>query len=100
MSQKPLRITILLNRTAGTSRRSREALGERISAGFAAHGVTSTLEILDGTKLPARVRSAMRQAKSGKIDALVIGGGDGSVATAARLFAGSNVPIGILPLGT
>jgi len=33
-------------------------------------------------------------------DAIVIGGGDGSVRSIAQVVAGNDVPLGILPLGT
>ena len=33
-------------------------------------------------------------------DAVIVGGGDGTVAAAATIFAGQDKPLGILPLGT
>ena len=42
----------------------------------------------------------MAQAKRGEIDAIVVGGGDGSVRTVAGVLADTGVPLGVLPLGT
>ena len=40
------------------------------------------------------------QAKRGEIDAVVVGGGDGSIRTVAGVLAETSVPLGVLPLGT
>ena len=45
--------------------------------------------------LPARLRAAMEDA-----DAVIVAGGDGTVACAASALAGTGVPLGILPGGT
>jgi diacylglycerol kinase family enzyme len=37
---------------------------------------------------------------SGELDAIVVGGGDGSIRTVASVLAGSGVPLGIISLGT
>ena len=46
------------------------------------------------------VRAALEAAREEDTDAVVVGGGDGTVATAATIFAGHKKPLGILPLGT
>jgi diacylglycerol kinase family enzyme len=40
------------------------------------------------------------QAREGKWDVVAVGGGDGTIGTAARIFAGSPIPLAILPMGT
>jgi diacylglycerol kinase family enzyme len=45
----------------------------------------------------ATARAALEQ---GRVDAIVAGGGDGTVNAVASVVAGSNMPFGVLPLGT
>ncbi|NYG54603.1 lipid kinase [Nocardioides perillae] len=48
----------------------------------------------------ADLRPALEAAVAGGPDLLVVGGGDGTVGCAADLVAGTDVPLGVLPLGT
>jgi len=95
---KPLRVTVLINEASGAFRGG--AADREIVEGFARHGIAAAFEFLSGSDLPAHAQDAIASAKAGHADAVVIGGGDGSVAAAARLLAGSDIPLGILPLGT
>ena len=84
------RVAILLNRAAGTVIcRDGRTLGETIAASFARHGITTTLELLSAAEVKKSARRALRQAEKNQIDAVVVGGGDGTIATVARIFAGS-----------
>ncbi len=96
-----IRVAVLLNKAAGNIIcRDSGTLGETLTAAFARHGMTATLYFLSAAELKARAKRALREAKKGQIDALVVGGGDGSIASVANVLAGSEVPIGVLPLGT
>ncbi len=98
---KPLRVAVLLNQAAGNVLgRDGKTLRDVLTAAFARHGVTASLEFLSGTELKAGAGRAADRAKQDQIDALVVGGGDGSVASVAGVLAGTEVPLGILPLGT
>lgn len=44
--------------------------------------------------------STAKQALRDKVDAIVAGGGDGTINAVASVVAGSNMPFGVLPLGT
>lgn len=59
-------------------------------------GVILDLHCVSGSKIP----ETLQQALVSDADAVLIGGGDGTVAGAAGVFAGSEKPLGILPLGT
>ena len=49
---------------------------------------------------PQQLADAMRDAWQPGIDAIVIAGGDGTVNCAAGVAAGSNIVLGVLPMGT
>jgi diacylglycerol kinase family enzyme len=98
---KPSRVAVLLNRAAGTIVcRDGRTLGETIAAAFGQHGITATLEFVPGKELKESARRSLQRSKKNEIDALVVGGGDGSIATVAGVLADTGLPIGILPLGT
>src|SRR5690242_9225507 len=43
---------------------------------------------------------ALRAALAARPDAVIVGGGDGTLSTAANVLCGHNIPLGVLPLGT
>lgn len=90
-------LSIVLNRESGTLL----TLGpDEVEA-----GLKQIFEALD-CKVEIRqvmgqeVQAALESARDGKANAVIVGGGDGTVATAATVFAGHDKPLGILPLGT
>ncbi|MGH6735748.1 MAG: diacylglycerol/lipid kinase family protein [Methyloceanibacter sp.] len=87
-------------RAGGAGKPVFETLEHRAKSAFAAHRIQTCIELVDGSQLKGAITRALEQAKQGEIDAIVIGGGDGSVHTAASLLARSDVPLGVLPLGT
>ncbi len=88
------RLPVIVNAAGGGASRAGEGLSERIEAAFAAVGQPIELELVDGDKLSdalARHSSASRVA---------VGGGDGTIATAADAISRTNGELAILPLGT
>lgn len=63
---------------------------------FAAAGAEATITVADG---PA-VRRALARAAATKPDALIVGGGDGTIRAAARIAMRAGITLGILPFGT
>jgi YegS/Rv2252/BmrU family lipid kinase len=79
------------------SRRGAAAL-DRVTALLAAAGYDDVraYPVLEGTDLPARIDQALAAGP----DLLIAGGGDGTIGCAAGRVAGTEVTLGVLPLGT
>lgn len=86
---------IVVNRHAGTVRSmGEEAVRSLITEAF---GDEADTALLDGSDIDAHIRKLLRDEG---ITRLIVGGGDGTVSSAAGLVAGGDVALGILPLGT
>ena len=62
-----------------------------------AFGGSADLALLDGADIDSHIRSLL---EVGTTHRLIVGGGDGTLASAAGMLAGSDIALGILPLGT
>ena len=92
---------MLLNRSAGTvAGRGEASVRDVVLAAFRTHEIAVDLEFLPGADLGGVAKRALEQVLDREIDAVVVGGGDGSIRAVASVLAGSDVPLGILPLGT
>ncbi len=100
---KVRRAVVLANAGAGTRAFNRAHAADlklRLGAAFARAGVTAEIRVLDGKRLRKAASRALAQARRGDIDAVIAGGGDGSIRAVASVLAGTSVPLGIIPLGT
>lgn len=99
--QRPHRVIALLNESSGTTAgKKRDELHGELQAAFERHGITARIDFFPGTLLLRAAEEALSKAKSGECDAVIAGGGDGSIRTVASVLAHSGVPLGVLPLGT
>jgi diacylglycerol kinase family enzyme len=89
------RVAAVINAGAGGG--DGEAMAEKAAAVFRAHGVEARMHVVRGD---GKVADAARAAVSDRPDAVVAGGGDGTVNAVAAAAIESDLPIGILPLGT
>ncbi|TWS98489.1 diacylglycerol kinase family lipid kinase [Reyranella sp. CPCC 100927] len=94
-----MRVHALINPGAGTAERSND-LQQRLEALFAAHDLKAELKFVAGPALAAAALAARQCAERGEIDAVIGGGGDGSLNAVAAALAGTDIPMGVLPLGT
>ena len=98
---QPRRRRVVLNQDGGTARRlGVETLQAQLTAGFAQAGAEAELLFVPGSDLTRHLERACDDARAGRIDCVVVGGGDGSVNAAASVLAGTGVPVGVLPVGT
>ena len=83
------RVVALMNATAGAfSQTLAEDVRQALAASFTDHGVSAAIAFIDGEKLREAAEGALAQAKRGEIDAIVVGGGDGSVCTFFGVHSG------------
>jgi diacylglycerol kinase family enzyme len=95
------RVAVLLNAGAGAFHKAHaDDVRATLEQTFARHGVKATIRFTGSEGLRAGAQAALAAAKRGEIDAVVIGGGDGSVRTVAGLLAETGIPLGVLPFGT
>jgi diacylglycerol kinase family enzyme len=92
-----MKLAVVLNEAAGTLLGTPigRAVAE-IEGRFAAAGVEARVRAARGSAVESEIRAAL----ASTADAVVIGGGDGTVATAAGLLLGTGKALGLLPLGT
>ncbi|TDU66575.1 diacylglycerol kinase family enzyme [Prosthecobacter fusiformis] len=98
MNPEPRRsLCIILNRESGTlSTLGPDVVEEGLREIFVELGCEVEISQVTGKE----VQAALEKARDGTADAVIVGGGDGTVATAATVFARHDKPLGILPLGT
>jgi diacylglycerol kinase family enzyme len=95
------RVAALLNRSAGIIERQGEtALRDILTAAFQSHGISADLQFLPAADFRPAAERALSRVLHQELDAVIVGGGDGSIATVAGVLADSGALLGILPLGT
>ena len=87
-------LPVIVNAAGGTASRAGSGLREQIEAAFAAIDQSISLELVDGEGLSGAL------AKHAGAPRVAVGGGDGTLATAAEAVAASDGELAILPLGT
>lgn len=88
-------MAIVLNSKSGPAHRPR--LRETIADLFRAAGVDTRIREIAP---PCDIGSVVRDALTQHPDAIVAGGGDGTISGVASVLAGTSTPMGVLPLGT
>jgi diacylglycerol kinase family enzyme len=93
----PVEIEVVINCGAGSvDGDAADAEQERIAAAFAPLGIEPRVRTVNGMSVGLAVRSAADRGP----DVVVVAGGDGTFGTAADALADTEIPLGILPMGT
>jgi diacylglycerol kinase family enzyme len=91
-----MRARVIVNRSGGTLKGAEDEEAQIIAA-FAQAGVDADVRMTE----PDDIFDALKEAATApRLDAVVAGGGDGTLSCAAGHLAGGERPLGVLPLGT
>ena len=90
-----VRVPVLINRGGGAVA-AEPAIGKKVRDAFKAAGIDADVELVGGGDCAARSKEIAERGDP----LLVVGGGDGTVGSAASALVGSDTRLGILPLGT
>lgn len=93
-----MHIIAVLNRDGGTLRTmDLKAFGAGATAVFDRHGHRLECQIVPGSEVEAALREVARRKD---VDAVLAGGGDGTISTAAAVAYETGMPLAVLPVGT
>lgn len=93
-----MKVAILLNANAGAlANGACETRAQEILAACHAANIDAAVHWCEPAQLTALAR---RLAREGEFDAVVAAGGDGTVSAVAAGLAGTDLPMGVIPLGT
>lgn len=89
---------VIVNRHSGTVRGMGEDVARRmIEEAFAAAGNAAEIKLVDGSEVTETVEALL---KDGEVTRIIVGGGDGTLTSVAGQLAGTDIALGVLPLGT
>lgn len=92
-----LSATLILNHEAGSLNQGNDAVAPTdVAQALRDCGFLVRVERV----APGALRQTIETAVARRPEAVLVGGGDGTISTAARCLVGTGIPLGVLPLGT
>jgi diacylglycerol kinase family enzyme len=90
-----MRVVVFMNERAGTAQTAGNR-GSSLEDALRAAGLDADIRRVSGHRLTAAAKAACDE----RPDAIVAGGGDGTVSAVASALVDTPIPLGVLPLGT
>jgi len=96
-----VKVLALINKSAGAAAR-RDDIERAVRDGLAERGVEADTRLVDGREVAELAQRFVFENKStpGHGSLLVVGGGDGTISSAASALVATDLVLGVLPLGT
>jgi YegS/Rv2252/BmrU family lipid kinase len=92
-----MRVIALLNRDSGTCAANSTSSPEcQVAEALAAAGIDADIRCVASNQLDDEAKAATAE----KFDAVIAGGGDGTISAVAAALVSGDTPLGVLPLGT
>lgn len=88
-------LQIIVNAGGGAAAKAGDKLHAQLTQQFAEAGIAAAVELIPGARIAKALAAALQRG-----DRVVIGGGDGTIGSAALAVATAGATLGILPLGT
>jgi diacylglycerol kinase family enzyme len=96
-----MHVCVIINKGSGTAGgQDQQARQAELTEAFARRGVEASIVVASGDEIRREAQSALDETARDRFDAIVVGGGDGTVSAVAGVLASTNTPLGVLPLGT
>ncbi|MCU7497452.1 MAG: sphingosine kinase [Ignavibacteria bacterium] len=90
-----MRAAVIINKSAGTASNGKD-ITEQLNRLLCACRVESEIFLIEAREIKKQIEALIPKG----FDTVVIAGGDGTLSSGASVLAGTDIPMGIIPLGT